>query len=403
MGFILQSDYVFNSNSSTGLNKVPVNARVRIGFNTYVLVKEVTSTSMTIQQGIDGGYLLAEQKGFISSATSINYIYLLVPNTITNPYGDLRVRCYDSSGNFTCSFTLSMLGVGLEEFKITKCIYSKTLKSSRVSSSYGGLFYGGFGLLQNSNGIYFSVVNNSKCYKVEVEYSDCNFVPTLTQTSFLSPSSTNKIYAIREGGGTFIQDLGCIKNNYRLSGTSAGGESLEFYLFSNGFVRWTSAMTLNGNYFHQWANGNFGSLNIDSSDKYLCNVGTNAGQTLGVIKGAELPNIKGKYLASAYISPDTAPVNSYYRFSDQSIAGGELDTLNEGVFFDEKINKSELDRIFKARNPSYTTPSGWQGAGVPGSFVLRQNMNSSRASSIYKDGGKVFGDCIPNYLVVQAF
>lgn len=388
MGFILQSDYVFNDFTSQGLDKVPVNARVRVGLYTYVLVKEGASASTTIQQGIDGGFLLAEQRGGKEVNTTAGNMYLLVPSSITNPEGDLRVKCYDNGGNLTCSFTLAMLGVGLEEFKITKCIYSKDLKGTRVSNSYGGLFYGGFGLLQNAGGIYFSVLDNSKCEKIIVEYSDCNFVPSLVGITNTTPSITEKIYAIREGGGTWIQDLGCIKNNYRNNGTSASGESLEFYLFSNGFVRWTSAMTLDANYFHQWSNGNFGSLNIDASDKYLCNVGSKVGQTLGTIKQAELPNTKGKLYKSG--QRDAQFTMAMYGVTYSSFQS-----------FKDKIG-SDLGVFDVDWYPNVTAGGTVNvGGGLYSPYSI--GFNASRSNSTYKDGAGVFGDCIPNFLVIQAF
>lgn len=291
MGFILQSDYVFDDLTSQGLDKVPVNARVRVGSITYVLVKEVTSANTTIQQGIDGGYLLVEGRGFIKETKTqwSGYMYELVPANTLLPEGDLRVRIYDDSGNLSCAFTLNILDIdssginmlgGLpQEFKITNCSYSYFLKggSGGYNNTYGAIFLPGFGLMLNTEGIHLSVIDGAYCDKIVVDYKNCNFIPTLTERPNTTPSNTEKIYAIREGGGTWIQDLGCIKPCLRYSWSGGADSSEEFYNFFNGFVVWKDKMNLDMNYFHQlMGSGSFAINNIDARDAVLKNVGANS-------------------------------------------------------------------------------------------------------------------------------
>lgn len=280
MGFILQSDYVFDDLTSQGLDKVPVNARVRVGSNTYVLVKEVTSANTTIQQGIDGGYLLVEGRGFIKETKAQwgGYMYELVPASVLSPDGDLRVRIYDVGGNISCAFTLSMLGIGLQEFKIKKCSYSLNIKKRHKSyNDYDGIFLPGFGLMLNAEGIHLSVTDGAYCDKIVVDYENCNFTSTLTERPNTTPSYTEKIYAIREGGGSWIQDLGCVKNCFRDWTQGIIDGSLDFYLFFNGFVLWEDTMSLNMDYFHQlMQDGSFAINNIDARGAVLKNVGANS-------------------------------------------------------------------------------------------------------------------------------
>lgn len=352
---------------------------------------EITTINDSVTENTNNWQrVLDDSKISVKTALSQNSMYLLCNNS--SAYGRLRVKVFDSSNALKCAFTIAFLGFGYSDFKIYECIYSSDIRSSRVYSGFGGIYYAGFGLMQASNGLYFDVRSTSKASRLEIEYSDCNFIPPLSSTGSQTPSSSYKPYAIREGGGTFIQDLGVIKNDYRNTGSSVGGESLEFYLFSNGFVKWTSAMSLDSNYFHQWANGNFGSLNIDASDKYLCNVGTNTGQSLGVIKSESLPNIKGKTGVFHRIQ-DVLDVN-WHGGADSTWADGTSTgrtTGFEGALYGAR---EDIGSHLYLR---------WTSDAVTGTRTNRTCLDASRSSSIYKDGAKVFGDRIPNYLVVQAF
>lgn len=238
-----------------------------------------------------------------TTATIASQMYQLV-NLSNKTFGSMKIKTYDASGNMHCVFDLEVYTLLTSDlqFNIKNVLYSQTIRQATTAySSYANIFFMGFGLVLTSDGLYFGVTNNTLCNKIEVEYSNMNFIPTLQQVALSTPNaSTAKIYAIRNGGGSFIQDLGVIKNDYRNTGNNSLGETLEFYLFSNGFVRWTSAITLDSNYFHQWSNGNFGSLNVDVSDRVFRNVGTNSTQAVGYLLEDAIRNITGEIQNTAF-------------------------------------------------------------------------------------------------------
>ena len=267
----------------------------------------------------DWSKVLVDNKLIKSTTTSANQMYQLV-NLANQTFGSMKIKTYDTSGNMHCVFDLDIYRMmGEIQFNIKNVLYCSTIKmSSTTYASYANIFFPGFGLMLTQNGLFFAVTNNALCTTIEVEYSNMNFTPTLQQTTLPTPNaSTAKIYAIRNGGGTFIQDLGVIKSNYRNTGNNPLEETLQFYLFSNGFVQWTSAMTLDSNYFHQWSNGNFGNLNIDVSDRVFRNVGINATQTLGTLLEDAIRNITGGWQTSkrnsrlVYGGVEACPIQNY--------------------------------------------------------------------------------------------
>lgn len=359
--------YFQNTSSSDNTGTPPLSGDTSSNQNDVLVLSD--NQNLT-QDSTNWGKVIVDSTLIKTANPTANNMYQLV-NLSNQTFGEMKIKTYNTSGNLHCVFDLDIYTMmGEIQFNIKNVLYSSTIRmSSTTYSSYANIFFMGFGLVLTSNGLYFGVTNNTLCTKIEVEYSKMNFIPTLQQATLPTPNqSTAKIFAIRNGGGTWIQDLGVIKNDYRANGNNSLGETLEFYLFSNGFVRWTSAMTLDSNYFHQWANGGFGSLNIDASDKILCNVGTTTGQSLGVIADASLPALEGK------LSGD------YPNVSVNSNMSGS------GVFS-------------VTAKGSGTVGSGYQ-VSLRGFEV---GFSSKSVSSIYQDNAKVNMERIPNFLVIQAF
>lgn len=363
---IVKISYFQNTSSSANKGTPPLSGDTSSNQNDVAIL---TDNSNLTQDSTNWSKVIVDSTLIKTANPTANNMYQLV-NLSNQTFGEMRIKTYNTSGNLHCVFDLDIYTMmGEIQFNIKNVLYSSTIRqSSTTYSSYANIFFMGFGLVLTSGGLYFGVTNNTLCTKIEVEYSKMNFIPTLQQTSLPTPNqSTAKIFAIRNGGGSFIQDLGVIKSDYRANGNTPLGETLEYYLFSNGFVRWTSAMTLDSNYFHQWSNGNFGTLNVDVSDKVLCNVGTTTGQSLGVIASASLPNAKGTFVT---------------RWNG---ADGQYPSTS-GVF-----------------SSSFYRETAWLQGGNQGTYSYTITLNLNSTNSIYQDNAKVNMERIPNFLVIQAF
>lgn len=303
-----------------------------------------------------------------TTSLSSNYMYLLC-NSSTTPSGTLKIKIYKGS-SLNCSFHLHFSGFDYKTFDIPRCEYSEVIKKTRVNSSYGNIFYPGFGIMVTPSGIYLAVNSTTQADKMVVDYFDANFIPPLSSTTFVSPSSNENLpYAIRKGGGSEIKNLGCVFNNLRNNSNNQKGHTYDYYLFSNGFVAWTSAVSLNSAYYHQYANGGFASLNIDVSDAVFRNVGSKAGTTIGARQTPQLPNIRGQVFSSGR---DGTPGGGY-----KSIRNYLSGT---GCF----------------------SPAGSQGT-TPVSTDDTVNFDASRSNSIYSNSGDVRGVTLVCRTVVQAF
>lgn len=316
---IVKISYFQNTSISANTGTPPLSGDTSSNQNDVAIL---TDNSNLTQDSTNWSKVIVDSTLIKTANPTASNMYQLV-NLSNQTFGEMRIKTYNASGNLHCVFDLDIYTMmGEIQFNIKNVLYSSTIRqSSTTYSSYANIFFMGFGLVLTSGGLYFAVTNNTLCTKIEVEYSKMNFIPTLQQTSLPAPNqSTAKIYAIRNGGGSFIQDLGVIKSDYRANGNTPLGETLEYYLFSNGFVRWTSAMTLDSNYFHQWANGGFGSLNVDVSDRVLRNVGTNATQNIGNLLEDAIRNITGTL--EAYTSPKDGAASSNLNCFDTSTNGG---------------------------------------------------------------------------------
>lgn len=311
--------------------------------------------------------VLFETRNLVTLTNGTSNNILLIGDTAKDSvFGTLTIKLRGNStpaGQYDCVFDIEFFGKATE-FRIRNVFYSQAVRNS--NNLCGGIQIGhpGFFLEVKNDKMYLAVKNPQFCQNMEFDFSrlNCIVIPSTDTYSITKP------YAIIEGGGVIREGLGRIYNDYRLASNAQSGETYDFYLFKNGYVKWISNVTLNTTYYHQWANGGFGSLDIDASDKYLCNAGTHTGQTLGVIKNESLPNVKGTTIST--FRRDILP---------SSITSGAFSNSSTGTLY-----------AFDAQ----------------GSWILiyyENTMDLSTYSSIYQDGAKVFGDRIPNFLVVQAF
>ena len=348
--------YFQNTSSSNNTGTPPLKGDTSSNQNDVLVLSD--NQNLT-QDSTNWGKVVVDSTLIKTASPTANNMYQLV-NLSNKTFGEMKIKTYDTSGNMHCVFDLEIYTLLTNDlqFNIKNVLYSQTIRqASTAYSSYANIFFMGFGLVLTSGGLYFGVTNNALCSKIEVEYSKMNFIPTLQQTTLTTPNQTTaKIYAIRNGGGTFIQDLGVIKNDYRANGNNTLGETLQFYLFSNGFVQWTSAITLNSTYYHQWANGNFGSLNVDVSDRVLRNVGTNATQTLGTLLEDAIRNITGGWQSSrrdhrgSYGANEPVPIQR----GGNNLPGQKA--IAYGIFkgTDGKFNGSASDLVDSEYNLGFT-------------------------------------------------
>lgn len=302
-----------------------------------------------------------------SNSSSDQNIVLIGDASKDNVFGTLNVKLKGSgSSSYDCVFDIEFFGKATE-FRIKNVYYSENIRNSNNLCGGVQIGHGGFFIEINQGEMYLAVKNPQYCQDMEFDFSklNCIVIPSTSAYSITKP------YAIIEGGGVIRQGLGSIKNDYRNPQNAQSGETYDFYLFKNGYVVWTSAITLNSTYYHQWANGGFGSLNIDASDKYLCNVGTRTGQSLGVIKAESLPNIKGR----------------------------ATNNTNYAVFGDGGTNMSWSGALVEYAKKSLRVANTDSSVNTTNDW----GIDASLSSSVYQDGAKVFGDRIPNFLVAQVF
>ena len=294
----------------------------------------------------------------VSYSTSGKYNYRFWSNTY--PKGTLKIKTYDSSGNVTCSFEVTFLGDN-KNFNIRNVVYSDAVRTS--ANKWGGTYIGhpGFCVFYNIPNFGLSVYDNTFCKKIEIDYTDFSFIsPSVTQVTFVD---TN-LYAVREGGGTYIPNLGDIHQNLRNNVTASNGDTYSFYLFSRGCVPFSTAIVLNTNIYHQWNNGGMPSVNIDVSDCYLVNKGSKMGQTNAVKLNEALPNITGTFSTAIYTSYDTTPTGA----------------------FKDRVTKTNY---YASGNFNFTN-STW-------------NFKASNSNTTYQDGAPVRGKCLVTSFLLQAF
>ena len=294
MGFILQSDYVFNDFTSQGLDKVPVNARVRVGLYTYVLVKEGASASTTIQQGIDGGYLKQELNNCQSTYSCANSNnYQIFPS---GWQGKVKITTYDSNNSITGYFEVVNYNADETNFEIITAHFSNNVRQQNSLSSNSLILFLGWSFYADGNYFGICVENNTNINKIMIDTGECG-VPCqwLTKTF----ANTNYIYAPRRGGGTYIQELGIKFDCLRTMTSTYDGQSYDYYKFINGFIEWNANMFVDQSRYPQY-NQTFHRLNLSPQGYFTRCLGGNAESSVGGVQGDAIRNIKGGWDGENY-------------------------------------------------------------------------------------------------------
>lgn len=282
-GTLTERTYVISKQDqeleTTPLQNGPVSGDVKETANGTTIY--VANDNLVENEGYErvfvGGQLIKE----ISVEADKNYEIFKT----NHPKGTLKCRT-KKNGAITSYFEIVFSGISPKNFNIRHVQYAPTIQLTQVEHNYGLVYYPGFALRATAAEFSFSVANIDQCDTLEVDYAEMDVAPSLNKVAFTSDRS----YAIREGGGSFIPGLGsiipCIRDRDIQS-----GESFSFYQFMTGRIVWERGLELNTDLYHQFASGGFPSLDVDTVGMFLRHKTADA--SIGELRQAQLPNIKG--------------------------------------------------------------------------------------------------------------
>lgn len=224
-----------------------------------------------------------------------------------------KLKCSVFKGNsVTAYFEIIFSGTNISDFIIRNVMYANRIKSTMISLSYGYIFYPGFAIFCDGTHFGISVDKITQADYIELDYSEFNQIPTLqTSTSFTS----HTCYAIREGGGSYIPNIGSTFFSMRNAGSQAG-VSEEFYNFMSGSIPWTQGINLDTNLYHQYAAACV-MPTMDNSGRFTRNMGGNSANVIGGVQAESLPNIKAEAKFAGYYVPQNYGVDCISGWGEQ--------------------------------------------------------------------------------------
>lgn len=306
-----------------------------------------------------------------------------------------KLKCSVFKGNsVTAYFEIIFSGTSISDFIIRNVMYAKVIKSTIISTSYGYIFYPGFAIFCDGITFGISVDKITQADYIEFDYSEFNQIPTLQTTSF---SSAN-CYAIREGGGSYIPNIGMTYYNMRKQGSSSNVESEDFYTFMSGTVAWTYGMHIDAALYHQYA-ASCVLPTMDNDGKFVRNIGGHAASTIGGVQQESLPNIKGQ-------TGNTSEDDSSGRATASMNMSGGTESWN-GCSMRNGWSGA-LYAVSRTPN-SVGFPSGTQfwlanQSAVDGNmYQLYLEFDASRSSSVYQDGAHVTPEAMTRQDRLQLF
>lgn len=274
-----------------------------------------------------------------------NKSYRFYTDTMS-PRGTLRVRCL-ANGTVTASFDIVFAGMSYRDFYITNVIYSPVVKRTGLTSSYGYPFFPKFAIVANSVYMGLAVEDNQFCESIEFDYTNINIKPLVEEDNFSSLNS----YAIRNGGGTYIQNLGDIVTSYKLNQDTTYG-SFDFYLFSNGYQAYDKNIVLNRDIYHSYYEMGCLTTLADLSNMHFISA-TQSSPVAGTIQQPALPNVSWK-----------GRLNAEKQYTYNAYAGLEDD-----------FNRAGVSDAVRYVNQDRSTP------------YVEYDFNAQRdCSAIYQDG-----------------
>lgn len=251
------------------------------------------NSNLQEQEGYVRVYTIEGLKKTFSVNTGSNY-KLYEPVNAVYPKGVLKVRAL-KAGKVSGYFEITFGGTSHTDFSFRNVMYSKSVRSVAATSSLGYIFYPGFAAYCDETYFGLSVSSTTYVDSFELDYTDIDLVPAGTATSFV----TNKCYALREGGGSYIPNIGMTYYNMRNPGAATNGDSTEFYNFMSGTVPWTTGIVVDENLYHQYVAACV-MPTADASGTFERNLGGVNPGTLGQRHEDTTPNVRGSFDGSRF-------------------------------------------------------------------------------------------------------
>lgn len=292
-----------------------------------------------------------------------------------NVFGTLNVKLKGSgSDSYDCVFDIEFFGKATE-FRIKNVYYSKNIRNSNNLCGGVQIGHGGFFIEINQGKMYLAVKNPQYCQDMEFDFSklNCIVIPSTSAYSITKP------YAIIEGGGVIREGLGELIYNQREWSDAQSGETYDFFLFKNGYIEYTTAITLDSTIYHQYANGGFASTNIDPSDRVLRNVGINAGYTVGTLLEDAIRNLTASFGALQ----NNGPVGIGFI---SNVEGQKM--LTSGFAQNRRVTPQEMSQIY---GTTITSFDYWESRGLTPQHVNIIELDASQqVNTASENRGKSF-------------
>lgn len=239
------------------------------------------------------------------------------------PRGRMKVTFFKNA-SITGSMTISWSGSALNDFSFSEVMYSRVLRQNAVISSLGYIFYTGFAIYATPTDFGFAVKSTNQCDKIELDYSDMNIVPNFNPTGVTFDS--NNCYAPRQGGGSYIPNIGSTFFSMKKSGGATTGDSDEFYNFMSGSIPWTNGITLDSDLYHQYHSACV-LPTMDAAGRFTRNMGGNSSNAIGGVQEDAIREITGYFPGIQF---NSYPVSSLFE-QDFSVIWGHATSTTTNI------------------------------------------------------------------------
>lgn len=227
--------------------------------------------------------------------------------------GRMKVKFWKDD-TVTASFDVVFGGSSHKDFTLENVQYSRLARSVMVGT-LGHLYYPGFAIYADDIYFGFSIEKTNLVDRIWIDFTDLSKEPIPDDKPFAS----DRAYAARAGGGSYIPDLGDLKRNLRKPVDSDAG-CFDFYLFMRGALVYTGPLTLVRDIYHQYYDSQIVLPTMDISGTHFRT--TKDGKPVGTVDQAGLPNVKWK---GTLQSTETFEFNVGYQEEEMWVAGVNKD------------------------------------------------------------------------------